>query len=173
MNLFFALFPAAATASEVQTTAGTMPQLAGLPIAGDGWLHLTVQFLGEYSRDLATAARGAAERVSAAPVTVELDCLRTFPAPGRRPVVLTTIDDNEPLIRLHEQLRGALAEAGVPLGPERPFVPHMTLCRADVQFLPAPWPRTAFTGHELVLARSGRGMHERIGSWPLRAPHST
>lgn len=104
---------------------------SGLPGArwvGPEQMHLTLRFIGEVDGDCFLDICSALEKISATPLSLQLDGLGFFP-PRKQPRVLWVgVSPNEDLLRLHHQVNALLNSIG--LEPEqRKFAPHITLAR--------------------------------------------
>lgn len=124
------------------------------PVRPDA-MHLTLAFLGELDEaGLADAERAASEAVSAAlaagaapgpargplrgPFRLSAAGILTFPTRGRASVIAAAIGDGEAeasalAAAVEDALERVGRESGRPFRPRerRPFVPHVTLARAD------------------------------------------
>ena len=152
-------------------------RVPGRPVPADNW-HLTVRFLG--SVDQMVMERLVAEIDQAdlgQPFAVALGDLGAFPRPAKASVLwLALAKGQERLTELNEIAEEASQAVG--LAPEeRPFAPHLTLCRirpeldvrsdlASYRRIPLQW-----TAGELVLyqSRTGRGgaVYEALEKFPF------
>jgi 2'-5' RNA ligase len=168
-RLFFALWPdTALRATAADRVAVLVPPGGGRPQRPEQ-LHLTLVFLGQVAEPRLASVHGVASEVTGAPVIVALDRVEHW----RKPQVLclTTSEVPAGLSSLVDQLRAALAVAGLPT-ETRPYRPHLTLARKVTRFHgqrevePLLWRADAIT---LVESRSDRqGAHYLpIAHWPL------
>lgn len=128
-RLFVAFTPSGEAADEASRIASSLDPRLGA-IVPKANLHMTLAFLGERSDvpEIAGALRLAGERC--APVTVELSEIGGFPSSGRARTLYVGVAD--PTGRLAENVQillGGLAREPVRWTSERPFVPHITICR--------------------------------------------
>jgi 2'-5' RNA ligase len=101
-----------------------------------GNLHVTLKFLGEVPETKLEAVRTAlAKTRSEQPVTLEFRRLGFFPNEKRPRVFWAGIEASRNLMKLAEDIDGAIENLGIPREP-RAFSPHLTLARferSDVQ----------------------------------------
>lgn len=117
-------------------------------------LHLTLYFLGWVNGEAMTRLEEALTQVRAAAFGLELGGLGRFGSPARPRVLwIGVAAGREPLGALAGAVAGACRRAGV-VGDERPYNPHLTLCRvrpgARLPALPEPvrlpgWEARSFT----------------------------
>jgi RNA 2',3'-cyclic 3'-phosphodiesterase len=90
--------------------------------------HITLEFIGEVDSGTCDDAMVALEQVEAAPFTLGIRGVGTFPP--RRParVLWAGLTPSPELEQLQADIRGALLEAGIE-GEGRAFHPHITLAR--------------------------------------------
>jgi 2'-5' RNA ligase len=125
-RLFFALWPDPALRLTLGARVATiLGPVEGRPQRPDQW-HVTLEFMGQVSRERQPALRAAADRVSQSPVTIEYDRVEHW----RKPQVVCLVASRVPagLATLVAQLHAALVAEGF-TPDERPFVPHVTLAR--------------------------------------------
>ena len=154
MRLFVGVRPSTA----FRTALGEMQErLRAAGVTGlylePGNLHMTLAFIGEW-RDPDSVPLLEVRR----PFSVRLSHPDVFP---KARVLWAGTEPSEELEWLAAEVRGRLAEAGIPFDP-KPFVPHITLARKPV--LPTggavpeiPVPEAAMTVEEVCLFRSERG----------------
>lgn len=172
-RLFFALWPAAATATVLWQWAQDLHSDCGGRMPPRANLHLTLAFLGAVMpvRQGALAALAATVAAGAAPFSLTLDRIGCW---RRQGIVWAGSHDVPAALRV---LAGRLDEGLRASGfatERRTFKPHVTLLRDA-----AGSPRTTAAGplhwtvNDVVLACSGRGAqgprYQVIGRWPLTA----
>lgn len=136
-----------------------------------GCLHATVGGLaiaGRTSTGLLEGVMAAAARIALNPFVVEFNRLESWKG-DPRPQVLTGEDGVIGLGLLREQLRLALAEAGIGVGWAANFTPHMTLLRggpeAEIEYVaPVRWRVRDFV---LVRSHVGQGRYTVLARCPL------
>ncbi|MBI2512997.1 MAG: error-prone DNA polymerase [Opitutae bacterium] len=142
-------------------------------------LHISLHALGE--GDALPAGRLEAARAAAANLVFEsfeltFDRAGSFPLKQeKKPFVLfPTVAAVAPLKAFHRALGAALLEGSVGDFVRPHFTPHLTLFWDSVVVEPHSLPPIDWTVDEFVLVRShhGKGRHEIVGRWPLRAPAS-
>lgn len=173
-NLFFGLFPDAATRTRIGRAIELLQ--AGESLHGR-WLdssrhHMTLHFLGSYPelpRERIAAACSAATQVAVPPFELVLDRAGHF---AHGVGWLGCARACAHLQSLWAQLHEALARAGVePKGHAR-FIPHVTVLRDARQPLPAKpiapivWPVREFVLIDSVLG--AHGDYRPAGRWELR-----
>jgi len=152
-------------------------------IAGARWVdpgnfHLTLRFIGEVGRDVATDIDDALGRLRARRFTLQLAGTGVFG--GDRPRALWVGVEREPeLVSLHGKIEQALIRIG--LDPEpRKFVPHVTLARlrdpaldelgdflaANARFRAAPLPVEHFSLIASFPTKAG-SIYEDQADYPL------
>jgi 2'-5' RNA ligase len=108
----------------------------------DDQLHLTLRFIGEVDRHLATDIATALGSVHHPAVTVKLDGLGCFDRDGFIDALWVGVTPHDPVRSLRDAVNRALVRVGI--APERrTFLPHITMARfsrgsAPVMPLP-PW----------------------------------
>ena len=143
-----------------------------------GNLHLTLRFIGEVGRDVATDIDDALGRLRARRFTLQLAGTGVFG--GDRPRALWVGVEREPeLVSLHGKIEQALIRIG--LDPEpRKFVPHVTLARlrdpaldelgdflaANARFRAAPLPVEHFSLIASFPTKAG-SIYEDQADYPL------
>ncbi|WP_425375889.1 2'-5' RNA ligase family protein [Rhizobium jaguaris] len=114
-------------------------------------------------------AIAAAKTIRHFEFTLVFDHVLSFRQPSH-PLVLCPTDGVKAFRRLQLELGIAIYEAGLPVGLDPSYQPHITL-----QYGRTPIPRIdlekpiTWTVREFVLVRSlqGQGKHEYEGPWPL------
>lgn len=94
-------------------------------------MHLTLKFIGEIDDRLAVeaASRLAAAAAGVAPFTLSVEGVGGFPNQRAPRVVWAGIAGSGALDALKGRVEDALSSVGIPR-EERPYSPHLTLCRA-------------------------------------------
>lgn len=93
-------------------------------------IHLTLKFLGEID-DTRTVEVGAALEEAARgvnPFSLTVEGVGGFPTPAHPRVIWAGINENPELSRLQDNIEKGLSHIGFET-EERPFSPHLTLCR--------------------------------------------
>ncbi len=173
VRLFFALLPdpqvraalAALAAAVAGSTGGRVPRVENI--------HLTLAFLGTVPRERLPDLGAIGQRAAAihAPFAFRLDRLGLFRNAGVAWAAPRAAC--EPLDALHETLRDALEQAGMPL-EHREFRAHVTLARRATR---APEgvaePAVSWDVDAIALMSSEPGPHgvryRELGRWPLAA----
>ena len=171
-RLFFALWPDEAVRRAIANLASTLPMPRGAKVTRPQRLHLTVVFLGDFAPlpdSMLSAIQSAAGSIRARAFELSLDRVDSFAR--ARVGWLGTSSVPDALTALHNALGTALQSAGVPLKPDVPFVPHVTIQRnvrtppPAMDISPIVW-----TVRDFVLVESMPGSPEPyriIGAWPL------
>lgn len=172
-NLFFGLFPDPATQARMGHAVGELRAGASIP---GRWLtparyHMTLHFLGSYPAlplERVAAAGKAAGQLAVPPFEVILDRAGHF-SHGIGWLGCTRAGTH--LQALWEQLRQALARAGIEPGGHARFIPHVTVLRdARKPLAPQPITPIVWQVRELVLIDSVLGAHGEyrpLGRWDL------
>lgn len=172
-RLFFALWPDEAVRGRIDEAAARIEREhapGGRRLPRDR-LHLTLQFLGDFSplpEAVTDAAVDAALQVACDPFTLTLDRAGAFR--GSRVWWLGCSACPPPLQTLNRSLGDALATAGVPVRAHPTFTPHVTIQRNARRPLPStPIEPIDWRIQEFVLidSQAERGYIE-LGRWPLR-----
>jgi 2'-5' RNA ligase len=176
-RLFFAIFPDRETSERIATLAASLQrehQLKGSPLRTDRF-HITLHHLGDHSTlrtDIVEQATRAAEKITARRFPVVFDRAMSFSRKfGDRPFVLrggTGLDD---LIAFRDSLSLALQEVDLDYYANSTFTPHVTLLYDKTSVAERSVDTIEWTTSELVLVHSliGETVHNRIGTWSLRA----
>jgi 2'-5' RNA ligase len=175
-SVFFALFPAPAVAARIFDQAVELRARLGLSgkLINAERLHVTLHWLGSHAGEppeaLLALARSAAATITAAPIELEFDKVRSFFSSSSRPIVMGMRRDNPALSALHRDLAEALRAAGLGTPEAEPFTPHITLLRDRKAVASQPITPVRWTASELFLVRSrfGTSEYERLGAWPFR-----
>lgn len=171
-RMFFALRPNAAVRDQLLLWQRQLaPLLAGARAVQGSNLHLTLEFLGGLDAAQISSACQAADSVRAMPFQLELDHYAYLP----RPRVAYAGSNKVPqaALNLHQQLRSALGQLGLPI-EQRPWLPHVTLFRKAGSFTPvAPpsalcWEVAALSLMESCSTEQGV-RYEALRHWPLTA----
>ncbi len=179
-RLFFALWPDEAQRTALTAMTESLPAGLGRHVAPAN-IHITLLFLGAVAAETRQALEAAATRIAASPFVLTLDHYGYW----RKPQVLWAGSRVTPpeLRGLVEQLQRAASACGLSVD-NRPYQPHLTLCRKVRQppqlpkFLPFYWAAADFS---LVESRSAPGgvRYEPCRAWALRVdvdstsgPHS-
>ena len=101
-------------------------------VAGARWIepadyHVTLRFLGDVDRHVASAAYEDLAQTGAAPVTVTLDALASFGGDKPR-AIFARVQPNAALSALQAEHERLMRRLGLPAEP-RKFAPHVTLAR--------------------------------------------
>lgn len=142
--------------------------------------HLTLRFLGEIAppQQAPLAAQVAEAVARTAPFELKLGRLVAFPSARRPRVIAATLEPEEPLVRLAEQVERAVVRAGLAAEP-RPFRAHLTLGRVRDRTHPdlaaaGPLEAEPFRVAEVVLYRSDLrpdgAVHTPLERMPLGVP---
>lgn len=171
-SLFFSIFPDADAAKTIAIQAARWGREHGLisqPLRAHR-LHVTLHDLGGYVElppDVVTAARAAGAAVVAGAFDVVFDRAMSFPSSGT--YVLCGGAGTAQLAAFRLSLGQSMAKAGLPV--KRSFTPHMTVLYDRHPIAEHAVEPIAWTANEFVLINShvGKGVHEVLGRWFLRA----
>lgn len=160
-RLFFALWP---DPQVRRHCAGILDglQRKGLRPVPAANLHVTLLFLGAVDARRQAAMMAAASRLPTQAMSLTFDRLSHWQKPGI--LCLTCAADFDPGLRgLAQDLAGIAGEQGIRC-EERPFRPHVTLCRRagfapEVDFEPVLWTAAGFCLVESL--SSADGVHYR------------
>ena len=173
-RLFFALWPAPSVRDVLARHAATEPvAAAGAAPTRPENLHLTLGFLGSVPQQRLREVLEVGAGVRAAPFSFTLDRLEHWAAPAIFCLVPAVVPPLLPA--LAAELRTALRARSLP-ADERPYRPHVTLCRkarAPVALhAPATVAGIDWEAPEFVLAESaddtGRSIYRIVDRWPLQ-----
>ncbi|HEX8988114.1 MAG TPA: RNA 2',3'-cyclic phosphodiesterase [Rhodocyclaceae bacterium] len=169
-RLFFALWPAAAVAGELDRLAREVQRACGGRATRRDSLHLTLAFLGDVPADRVSAAEAAADAVAGGRFLLELDRLACWK--HNRIVWAGCERTPAALADLAAGLGDNLRAAGFVLDA-RPFAVHATLvrnadCRVALPPLQPPlhWQVDDFALIESRLAPGG-SRYAIVRRWPL------
>ena len=169
-NYFFALDPGGPTKDRMGQCIDEFSRdrnLAGIRIPND-FLHMSVQSLGEYDqmsdRELERALL-MGSRVEAPSFRVTLDRLTTF---GGDTLVLVAAPPIDGIVSLRRGICAEMQLAGMPVGRNLSFSPHVTVWRDKGPTPDVKIDRISWIVRDFVLIRSSRGRHIHLGRWPLR-----
>lgn len=171
-SLFFSIFPQAGAANAIAIQGAHLARehgLVGQPLLAHR-LHVTLHDLGGYAElppDIVKTAREAGDAVVARAFDVVFDHAMSFPSSGT--FVLCGGAGAAQLAAFRQSVGLAMGNAGLLV--KRSFTPHMTVLYdrhpiAEHAIEPITW-----TAKEFVLINShvGKGVHEVLGRWSLRA----
>ena len=167
-RLFFALWPSDELRPDLAAAAGRVHAFTDGRRVADEKLHLTLHFLGGWSRfprDVASRAADAASSVRARAFHLVIDHAGTFE--GAR-VGWLAPSGNSGLDALWSGLGRALDAADIALRAQPRFTPHVTVRRGirivleDVAVDPISWPVDGF-----VLVHSHDGRYDVLDRWAL------
>jgi 2'-5' RNA ligase len=175
-RLFLGLFPDAVTAAVIADLGKDLKRKHGLrrPVHDPDRLHITLFHLGDFAglpQDLVRRTVAAGEAMKAPSFEVTFDHATSFSGrPGNRPFILKGSEEALADLQAYRKALGeALAMQNVPTTTA--FTPHVTLLYDDPIVAPDPITPISWTVRELVLVRSllGKGVHQHIGRWLLKA----
>lgn len=174
-RLFFALHPDEAACVAIATLASRLHRSHGLrdkQIPPER-LHLTVDYLGQYSPltdEVVAAACAAAQALSIQQFTVGLHRAGSFSTrPGNHPFVLLAGEGAQAVLALQRELDLALTRNGLRTRPQS-GIPHVTISYQPRCIEEHPIELISWLVRELVLIESlvGKGEHITRGRWALR-----
>ena len=142
----------------LERCAAVAPEQRWAPPAN---LHLTLHFLGWVEPEPVERVMEALATVRRPPLGLQLGRLGRFGTAARPRVLwVDVVVGREPLAALAAEVARACREAGV-AGDERPYNPHLTLCRvrrgSRVPALPEPPPLAAWKARSFTLFQSRPG----------------
>lgn len=168
-RLFFALWPDDVLRSAITEVARhALSGIARARATRAERLHMTLQFLGDFSApsDVVARASAAAESIDPpAAFDLALDSMGRFG--GGRVAWLGTSASPAELVELHRRLAGALEAKGVRPAHADAFVPHVTLARDVRGALEGPATVLHWQVREFVLVDSTARGYRILGRWPL------
>ena len=125
MRLFVAIRPSRLVRERLLAIMGGV---SGARWQTDDQLHLTLRFIGEADRHLATDIAAALAGVGQPSFEIQLSGLGWFESRGRPDTIWAGVTPQGQLKALHNKIERALDRVGV--APDsRAFVPHITLAR--------------------------------------------
>ncbi len=125
MRLFVAIRPPRLVRERLLAIMGGV---SGARWQTDDQLHLTLRFIGEADRHLATDIAAALAGVGQPSFEIQLSGLGWFESRGRPDTIWAGVTPQGQLKALHNKIERALDRVGV--APDsRAFVPHITLAR--------------------------------------------
>lgn len=139
-------------------------------------LHLTLYFLGWVEEEAAARLMGELATVRATAFRLGLSGLGRFGTANRPRVLWIGVTaGREPLARLAADVAAACRRSGV-VGDERPYNPHLTLCRVRpgtrLPELPEPDPLPAWEARSFTLFQSrpgpGGAVYEPLREYGMR-----
>jgi len=157
--------------------AAAAPEQRWAPVAN---LHLTLRFLGWVGAEEVDRVAAALVAVRRPPFQLGLGGLGRFGTPSRPRVLwLGVAAGREPLAALADEVGARCRAAGV-VGDERPYNPHLTLCRvrpgARLPALPDPVPLPPFEAVSFTLLQSrpgpGGSVYVPLHEFQLASPNS-
>lgn len=169
-RLFFALEPAEAVRAEVESIKRACAAGNRGRAVPENNLHLTLQFLGGTAAGEISGLSAAADRLSASPFQLTLDCFGHWERP--RALWMGPQITPVPLLALQRGLERVLQQQCGITPEERPYRPHITLMRKvkQVEFLPQmepiQWRVAQFSLMESL--SSGQGVvYRALQRWEL------
>lgn len=169
VRLFFALVPTPEVRAELVALQGRLRAFGQGRWVPEQNLHLTLSFLGEVSMERVAALRAIAVPSDGA-FTLTLGVVERNARSGI--VWLTIRDAPLPLLRLADDLAGAVRALGVRIDP-RPLRPHVTLARDvrtwspnDGAARPVSWNVTGFSLVSSTIGPSG-SRYRSVRDWQL------
>ncbi len=183
-RLFFAFFPGASAATQVEQLAARLRDahgLSGKPLLTERF-HVTLHHLGDFAglppHIVAMAKEaGAAAAAATAPFEITLDRTMSFVAkPGKNPYVLLGDGGVTALVNFQLALGAAMAKAGLKVSKAKSaYTPHVTLLYDAHRVAEHAVETVSWTANELVLVHSllGQTKHVPLARWPLCASVKT
>jgi 2'-5' RNA ligase len=130
MRLFIAIPLAAAVIDELSAISRRLQSGGdGLRWTAPSTWHITLQFLGETSREQCECVVAELRKLHLPPVPVRLEGLGFFDRAG---VFIAGVKVSPELLLLQQRVRAATAGCGF-VSETRPFQPHITLARSKGQ----------------------------------------
>ncbi len=102
--------------------------LAGARWADPMQLHLTLGFIGDTDGLLARHITDELRTVTAPSFSMRLQGMGHFPPGGKPRILWVGVEKNKNLKLLHKKIGSTLRRVGL-RGPQRKFIPHITLAR--------------------------------------------
>lgn len=176
MRLFFALWPAAAAAAELEKIAQRCHEFYRGKPTRTQTIHITLAFLGDVDDDRVDDVITAGNGVGRQAFELVVDRIGYW---RHNRLLWAGVAPSDALADLVDRLRGALKTAGFTIDDEgRRFVPHITLIRkvagtehrsALPSIEPIRWPCTRFVLVRSRLSTAGPD-YEVMAEYPLPAP---
>jgi 2'-5' RNA ligase len=174
-TVFFGFYPPPEIAARVCQLARNLCAAHGLGgrLVGLRCLHVTVLGINRYGRlsdRTIDMLAGAAATMRMSPFLVGLDRAVSFNGKPERPIVLVGDDGVTGIRMLRQSLVEALRGAGLQVGKDRDFTPHLTLLYDRRELGELAVEEISWTVRDFVLIRSlhGCSRHIPLGRWPLR-----
>jgi 2'-5' RNA ligase len=166
VRIFVAVFPPQGVRETLFSAARDLPASKDFRLIGPEKLHLTLKFLGEVAEEDLGLVTQALEplREGQEPFEVSISGFGAFPSQKRARILWAGVGEgSEPLRAVAQSVEDLLEPAG--FGRERrPYVPHLTLGRAqgrqakfDDMSVSPPALRFMVSGVELVESVPGAG----------------
>lgn len=177
-RLFFAFFPGASAATQVERLAVRLRAdhgLSGKPLQTDRF-HITLHHLGDFAglppHIVAMAKEaGVAAAAAMAPFGITLDRAKSFVSrPDKNPYVLLGSDGVLALTHFQKALGAAMAKAGLKVSKtDSAYTPHVTLLYDAHRVTEHPVDSVSWTANEFVLVHSllGQTKHIPLARWSL------
>ncbi len=109
---------------------GAMGGISGARWQSDEQLHLTLRFIGDVDRHMASDIDAALEGIHHKRFEIEVNGLGAFERRGRPETIWAGVAPHEPLKALHKKVDQALVRVGI--DPDRrAYLPHITLARLN------------------------------------------
>lgn len=151
-RLFFALWPNAAVANELDQAAKRLHEMCGGRRTRAETIHLTLAFLGEVELDRVDELLALAGGIHVPSFTLRLTRFGWWP--HNRIVWAASEETPRELAQLVDALQERLREAGFEFDA-KPFVPHITLLRkANCKKNPLPAGEIEWRAEDFILVRS-------------------
>jgi 2'-5' RNA ligase len=174
-RLFLGLFPDASAIERIDALSAQVSQRHDLrvPRHKPERLHVTLFHIGDWAglpQDTVAAASSAAASLKAEPFEICFDEVASFSGrPDKRPLVLRSAQDNQPLHAFRENLGRELTRVGLGRCVSRGFEPHVTLTYAPAQIAAESIEPIRWTARDFVLIHSllGQTRYIELGRWPL------
>lgn len=174
-RLFFALFPEADAAAQIERLAGRLRQQHGLSgkLLQTGRLHVTLHHVGDHAglpADILTRAGEAAASVAMPPFDLVFDRAASFRRSRKLPFVLLGTEGETPLKVFQEALGTAMKRAGLGRWVASSFTPHVTLLYDDHAVAGQAIEPITWTAREFVLVHSllHQTRHVPLARWALQ-----
>ncbi len=157
------------------------PARHGINWAPPEHLHLTLKFIGEVDRPLATAIGEFLTSIAVEPFVLQLRGSGCFPPRGKPSILWVGAEEVPRLLQLQYRIENGLYSRFGILPEKRVFTPHITLarCRSAPEttvreflkkhrnYQSAPWKATSFVLYESLLQPQG-ALYQEIARYSLR-----